>query len=122
MKGGAALHLNRRAWMVRENKYRFVIRRIVTPPALPLVIGPWAADRPEHIASQDPRADPVRRARRKIIVNARRAVLTALHPLKRARGDEPLMQVFATNAQRIIEALIGACAKPIERYCKTMNT
>src|SRR5579863_4048495 len=72
MKGRAAIHLNRRAWMVSENEYLGVIWRVVTPPALPLVIRPCAAIRSEHIAPQNPRSDSIRSAFRKIVVNARR--------------------------------------------------
>ena len=122
MKSCSSVHLNRRARMMSENEYLCVIRRFVTPPALPFGIRPWAANRPEHISSQNPRADPIQAAFCKIIVDTRRAVRSSLHFLKHARWEEPLVQILTSNAQWIVEALIRAGAKPIERYCKTMNT
>src|ERR1700727_445625 len=50
IKGGGAFHLNWIARMVRQHEGRRVIGRIVAPPALPTVVLPGAADRPEHIA------------------------------------------------------------------------
>ena len=122
MKGRAALHLDRRARMMGENEYLCVIRRVVTPPALPFVIRPCAANRSEHITPQNPRTDSVQPAFRKIVVNTRRTVAIAVEFLESARRKEPLVEVAATNAQRIVEVLVRTGPKPIKRYRKTMNT
>ena len=99
MKRRASAHVHRRARMMREHENRRVVRRVVTPPAFPLVIRPCATNWSEHIAAQNPRADALRSALRKIVVNTSRAFVLALHLLKRARWNEPLMKVFAANAQ-----------------------
>src|SRR5260370_41528149 len=51
-EGGAAVHLDRIARMVRQHEGRRVIGWIVTPPALPALVRPRPADLPEHIASE----------------------------------------------------------------------
>src|SRR6185437_11480245 len=59
--GGAALHLDRIARMARQHEGRRVIGWIVAPPALPALVWPGTADRTEHIAAEDERAEPVHR-------------------------------------------------------------
>ena len=49
VKGGATVHLDRRARMVRQHEGRRVIGRAVAPPPSPLIIGPSAADGAEHV-------------------------------------------------------------------------
>src|SRR6266550_5474990 len=55
----AAFHLNRRAAVMRKHKYGTVVRRVLSPPAAPGVIGPGATNRAEHIAPHDPAPDPL---------------------------------------------------------------
>src|SRR5690606_29396836 len=99
MEDGAAFHLQRRTRMVREHEDRHVIRRIPAPPALPLVIGPGAADGPEHVAPHDPGADILERLRRELIVWSRRSALTPLNvALEGAGRDQPLVQPLAAPA------------------------
>jgi hypothetical protein len=54
---GAAIHLQRRPGMAGEDEHRGVKRRAVSPAALPLVVWPGAALRPELIPAHDLRAD-----------------------------------------------------------------
>lgn len=58
---------------------------------LPLIVGPCAANRPKHIPSQNPRAEPVKTTPSKIAVGPRRAAILATHLLERAGGKHPLM-------------------------------
>src|SRR5207302_5403910 len=53
-----ALHRDGRTWVVGEHEHRVVIRRVVPPPATPLVAAPWPADRAENCARHDRGADP----------------------------------------------------------------
>src|SRR6266446_5714381 len=50
-------HPERRPLVMRQHEDRGVIRRLVAPPALPAVVQPWASDRTEHIASENPGTD-----------------------------------------------------------------
>jgi hypothetical protein len=62
------------ARMVCEDKDRHVIRWLVSPPAFPGIVLPWAADRPEHVAAQNPGTDIVKRSGGKIIAYTLAAV------------------------------------------------
>ncbi len=68
MERGATLHLHRRARVVRQYEGGNMVRRTVTPPAIPLQVQPGSADRAEHVPPQDPRADIPEAARGEIIV------------------------------------------------------
>src|SRR5262249_61869240 len=63
-----------------------VVRRIPPPPALPLVVAPWPANRPEHFAP----ADVGEPAHREVVVDAGRAVLGAVHLLEGTRRPHPV--------------------------------
>jgi hypothetical protein len=104
-----------------EDKYLRVIRRIVTPPAFPLIIGPCTANWAKHVAPENPCPDSVETPFRKIVIHTRGAIFLALHFLKRARLDNPLMQVFLADIQRIVDILVWTSPKSIERNSKTMN-
>ena len=43
------------------------------------------------------------------------------HPLERARGNEPLVQLLAADTERILQALARAGAVAVERNGKSMN-
>src|SRR5476649_622764 len=53
-------HRDRRPRVMRQHEDRRVIWRLVAPPALPAVVRPWAPDRTEHVASENPGSDPVK--------------------------------------------------------------
>ena len=55
MENRAAFHRDRCALVAGQHEDGGVIRRVVAPPPFPAVVGPGAADRPEHVAAQDPR-------------------------------------------------------------------
>src|SRR5919198_2490343 len=65
----AALHANRRARVMRQHEHRRVIRRLLAPPALPALIGPGAAHRAEHVASQYPCTNVAEALLRHLIVD-----------------------------------------------------
>ncbi len=77
----------------------------------------WA----EHVAPQNPRADAIESAFGKIVVNPRGAVAFAVHFLKTARWEEPLHQIDAANAERIVDVLVRAGTEPIKCHTKTMH-
>jgi hypothetical protein len=85
-----------------------VIRWVLPPPAAPSIVGPGTANRPEHIASHDPRADALPKTRRDVIIDARGAAGLTIDALERARRDEPFVQRFTTDAERILARLARA--------------
>src|SRR5262249_36306954 len=88
----SAFHLDRGLAVVRHHDYRAVVWRIPAPPAAPGVIGPGSANRTEHVAAHDPRADALAKSCSDIVVDARRAtVRVAVDALERAGRDEPVV-------------------------------
>src|SRR5579859_5191672 len=65
----SAFHLEWFPGMVRQHKRRHMIRRFFTPPPFPRLVRPGAADRPKHVASQNPRADVLHAPPRPLIIN-----------------------------------------------------
>ena len=112
----AALHRDGRMGVVGEHVRGVVVRRIVSPPAGPLLIAPGSSDRTEHVAPHDRGADPVVAPGDEIVVDARFAAVHAEHiPAAGARCQHPFVEAFAADAERFIEALIGSGAVPVER-------
>src|SRR4051812_2638216 len=70
IEGGPPLHHDRRALVMRQDVHRRMVRRLLAPPALPILVGPPAADRPEHVAAHDPGPETFHRAPGKIVVDA----------------------------------------------------
>src|SRR5262245_13002025 len=121
VKSGAASHRDRWPWIVREHEDGNVIGRVVAPPAFPGLVRPGPTDGPEHVSPQDPGADIGHAACRKIVVGTGRSIPLAEHGLKRAGRDKPSMQRLAAHAQRVLEALLGACTVAVERYRKALH-
>src|SRR5688572_33488924 len=122
MEDGAALHLQRRARMVGQDEDRHMVRWIGSPPALPLVVRPGSAHRPEHVAAQDPGAEILERACREIVVDAGRPTVSPQDvPLEGTGWKEPLVQLFAAAAQRLVLPLVGAGAEAVGRYGKGVH-
>src|SRR5579859_3666700 len=97
----SAVHDDRFAGMVRQYKNGHAIRRSVAPPTLPLVVGPGAANRAEHVSTQNPRADILKASRSEIVVDARGAALSADHCLlERACRKYPFVQGHSTHSKR----------------------
>jgi hypothetical protein len=60
MKNGTALHRDRLARVMGEHEDIGAIGRIMTPPAFPAVVRPFAPNRAEHVPPHDPGADNFR--------------------------------------------------------------
>src|SRR5476649_1067003 len=93
-----ALHLDGIARVVREYEDRHVIRRLITPPALPRLVGPGPADGAEHVASQDPRAYIGKASRREVFVDSYVSAAASVHLLEGLSREEPLHQRRAADA------------------------
>src|SRR5258708_35670749 len=90
-------------------------RRIVTPPALPLVVGPGALKRAKFPPPHDFDADALAPCGRESVINAGGAGL-ALHRLEGARREEPFMQAVTRGAERGNRALAGTGAGAHEAH------
>src|SRR5689334_14466867 len=66
----SAFHLHCFPWMVSQDKRRYVIRGLFTPPPIPRLVRPWATYRSKHVPSQNPRADVFHASPRPLIINA----------------------------------------------------
>src|SRR5688572_7644708 len=122
MKDGVTLHLQRRARMVGQDEDRHMVRWIGAPPPLPLIVRPGSAHGSEHVAAHDPGAEILERARREIVVDARRPAISSQDvPLEGAGWNEPLVQLFGAAAERLVTALVGAGAEAVGRHGKSVH-
>lgn len=102
--------------MVRHDVDGHVERRILAPPAVPVLAFPRPRIAAEHVASHHVRADvPL-----SFFDDARAGVdFPAIHPVRFAEGGggkRPAVQALATNPQWIFEALVRPGHEPLERY------
>lgn len=122
VEDGAALDRDRIARMVGEHEDRHAIGRLLAPPALPAVVGPWPAARREHVAAHDPGAEIFEAARREMLVDAIAAALLAVHRAEGGRVEHPFVQRLAAAPQRIGEALVRPGAEAVDRDAVGGNT
>src|SRR5690349_13672807 len=106
---------------MRQNIDVAMIGRVIAPPAFPRIVWrPWPARGREHVATQNPRADIVKRTVGEIIVwSGLAAVLAENLALEALCRVEPLMQRGPANAERIFQTLLRPRAEPIERNGKS---
>src|SRR5689334_12506577 len=122
MKHGAALHVEWRPRVMRQHEDRHVIRRIVAPPAFPLIVRPRSTHGAKHVTAHDPGAEVFERTHREVVVDACRSAVPPQHrTLKRLGRYEPLVQLLTTAAKRLIEALFNAGAETIGRYSERVH-
>src|SRR5512137_461244 len=91
---------------MREHENRHMIRRLVTPPSLPALVRPGPAHRTEHVAPDNPGADPGKARLRHIVVNAGLTIALAVHLLPPARVKKPFHQAGPIYAERVLQILI----------------
>ena len=115
VEGGASFHDEGRPCVMGEDVDGRVIGGIVAPPAFPGVAVPWAADRAEHIAAEDPGADIFERLKSEVVIDALAATALALHLLEDFGVEKPGVQLHAADAEGIVEVLVRAGAEPVER-------
>src|SRR5688500_1532135 len=121
VKRRVAFHRDRRPGVMRQHEDRNVERRVIAPPALPRVVRPFAADRSEHVATENPCTDVLQPARGELIVDAGSAAVFTLHLLEAAGGDKPVMQRLTAHAERIFASLARASAESVERDAEAVN-
>src|SRR3954452_11925807 len=99
-----------------------MVRWSGAPPAFPLEVRPRSAHRSEHVAAHDPGAEILERACREIIVDADRPAVSPQDVLLEGAGwQEPLVQLFAAAAERLVTALVGAGAEAVGRHGKSVH-
>src|SRR6202035_3804583 len=94
---------------------------VAPPPALPALVRPRTADRPEHIAAEDEGAEPVHRTMCVGLIDAVRAPVLTDHCLEHARPEQPLVQFPPAFAERIFKTLLRPCSETVERDRKACN-
>src|ERR1700680_4084556 len=99
--------------MARQYEYRVVVRRVVSPPTLPFLVGPRPADRAEHVAPHDRGADASVARDHEPLVDAFVAALLADHATAVTGREDPLVQPRPTDAERVVKALRRARSVPV---------
>ncbi len=116
VKGRAAFHLDGGTGMVGQDEDRHVIGRVVAPPAFPVCVRPGSAQGAEHVPPENPGPAVLEAARGEVIVNAGGAAIPAVQGfLKGAGRNQPLVQIFPANAERISEILTRTRAVSVQR-------
>ena len=67
VEGRTPTHGERWPRVVGEDEDRGVVRRCLTPPSFPTIVGPGSSDRPEHVSPHNPRTDIGESARRELL-------------------------------------------------------
>src|SRR5437879_118933 len=106
MKLRTSRHPKRRPRVMRQHEDGRVIRRLVAPPALAAVVRPRTPDRTEPVAPDDPGTDSGKALLRNSVIDPRLSIVIAVHPAPYACVEEPLHQLRATDAERILEILV----------------
>src|SRR5881396_4088073 len=99
-------HPERRPRVMCQHEDRRVIRRLLAPPALPALVRPRAAHRTEHVAPKNPGTDSGKALLSNSVVDSRLSIVMAVHLPPYARVEEPLHQLGAPDAERILEILV----------------
>lgn len=115
MKRRSAQHLDRRSWIMRQYESRRMIRRIVTPPALPLIVRPFPTNGSEHVATEDEGTETFHCAPGEPVIKASFTVLFSQHLAKSSRREKPLKELLATQTKRMIQTLSGSRSEAIKR-------
>ena len=121
VEGRAALHLDRGPDVMREHEGGRMERRLLPPPALPLLVGPRAALVAELVAPHDLGANAGTPVAREGVVDAGGPACLALHGAKCPGGEEPLHQPGAGMPEGRLTGLVLAGAEAVERNGEVVN-
>ena len=122
MEGGPSKHFDRFASMMCEYECRRVIRRLVAPPALPLIIGPLASDRSEHVSAKNEGSDAVHRpARVRIICSGLASAFPCISRNVRV-GKNHWKSSSPRLPSGMSEALFEPGRETVERHAETGNS
>src|SRR5476651_1665200 len=124
MEGRASLHYKWRTRMISEHENLRMVNRVLTPPSSPALIRPGTAHWPKHISAHNPGTNIVETARGKVVVNPAGLSVFASEQLrlKRASSERPSVKGSSANSKRVLQALIRACAKAVNRNGEAFYT
>jgi hypothetical protein len=122
MECRAAFHLYGRACVMGEDEDWSVVGWVVPPPALPVHVRPGATNRSKHVPPEDPGTNILGTPRSEIVINPTRAILRSMHLPPRASGNQPVVQGLASDAERIVNALIRTRSVPVNRDGEALNS
>jgi len=105
---GSSLHLQRITPVMGEDEHGVVVRRVVTPPARPLLVAPAAADGAEHVPAHHAGTDVRPRFLDYWCALVHLAALSAVVSAEGGQREDPLVQPLATLAERVLQALVRA--------------
>ena len=109
--------------VMSQDEDRDVVLRVVAPPTFPLEVGPRAANRAEHVPSENPRANVRESSRREGLIDSGCATIRPKEgPLERARREGPLMQICPAHAEGILKILTRAGSVSVKRDGKALNS
>lgn len=100
---------------MRQYKHRDVIGWVVTPPPLPVQVGPGTANRSEHVPPENPGTDALEPACREVVIRTRRAIAGAMGPLEGASRNKPVMQVHPADPERVVDVLSRPSSVAVKR-------
>src|SRR5579863_3078634 len=100
--------------MMRQNEDRRVVGGLVTPPAFPAIVRPWAPDRAEHVAPENPGTDSRKALFRESVVDSLLSAILSLHLAPEASMEEPVHQLRAPYAERMFKILIRSGTETVD--------
>jgi len=99
-----------------------VIRRLIAPPALPVLVRPGAPYRTEHVTSDDPGTDSSKALLCNTVIDTGLSIIMAVHPPPYACVEEPIHQLKAPDADRVLEVLVRPGTIAVNGNCETLDT
>src|SRR5437899_7302402 len=106
---------------MRQNENRRVVGRLISPPAFPGLVWPWAPHRAEHVATENPRTNADKSLLCHVVVDARLPTLEAVHLSPCACVEEPLHELGPPHAEWILQVLIRPGAEAVDRNGEAFN-
>src|SRR5256885_9025735 len=108
--------------MMRDDKNRVMERRLLPPQAMPRLLGlPSRGMTAEHVPSHDRRADVYQLGLEHLRVLVVVAPGLAVPAPPGPKGDDPLMESFAAEAEGLLQALVRSGSVAVERHRDTQT-